>query len=780
MVHRFHATWSPRGAISRLIPLLALGALVTACHDAERSFAPRVNGPRFNLSPTEAVNGKIAFHSTRDGDFQIYVMNPDGSGVARVTNDTGGSVDPIWSPDGKRIAYANFHSGRSEIFAINVVGTGETQLTTEGGFPGAWSPDGTRIAFANNSDGDDDIFILNLDGSGVTRLTDNAFRDAPTAWSPNGAQILFLSDREDGDEEIYVMNADGSGVTRLTHSPGRDEGDRAGWSPDGTRIVFSSDRDGGQLHVFVMNADGSGVTQLTSGDFVDDDPVWSPDGQRIAFHSTRDGGDEDIFVMNADGSGVTPLTFNDGVSDAVPVWTQQLPVSNDAFASATVISALPFSDVVDISAASVEAGEPPSSCSGGASSQRTVWYAFTPAVSAVVTASVAAQFSTVVGVYSGGLGGLAEITCRSPFVVRDATFLAQAGTTYHIQVDGMFGQTGVLELRLDVVPPPPNDLFDNATAIGALPFTDALDLTAASTEGGEPSPSCAAPFGGVSSSAWYRFTPTETGSISANAFSGGFSNVVAAYTGTSVTSLSEVACGVFGNRMTFHAVANTTYYFQVGGVFGQTGSLEFRLDVTPPPVANFFFFPFDASVFDVVQFIDQSFDPGGVGFAPQAWTFGDGATGTGGNPTHRYAADGDYTVQLTATTLDGRTAVAAQTAHVRTHDVAVTKFATPNAASSGQTRRIVVGINSRRYAETVEVQLFRSVPGGFQQFGSLTQSVPMNPKNGTTDFAFSYTFTADDAQIGKVTFKAVAVISGARDALPADNEAIAPPTKVSR
>src|SRR5207249_3275280 len=313
-----HATWSPGGAISRLIPLLALGALVTACHDAERSFAPRVNGPRFNLSPTAAVNGKIAFHSTRDGDFQIYVMNPDGSGVARVTNDTGGSVDPIWSPDGKRIAYANFHSGRSEIFAINVVGTGETQLTTEGGFPGAWSPDGTRI-------------------------------------------------------------------------------------------VFSSDRDGGQLHVFVMNADGSGVTQLTSGDFVDDDPVWSPDGQRIAFHSTRDGGDEDIFVMNADGSGVTPLTFNDGVSDAVPVWTQQLPVSNDAFASATVISALPFSDVVDISAASVEAGEPPSSCSGGASSQRTVWYAFTPAVSAVVTASVAAQFSTVVGVYSGGLGGLAEI-----------------------------------------------------------------------------------------------------------------------------------------------------------------------------------------------------------------------------------------------------------------------------------------------------------------------------------------------------------------------------------
>ena len=780
MVHRFHATLSPGGAISRLIPFLALGALLAACHDAERSLAPRVNGPRFNLSPTEAVNGKIAFHSTRDGDFQIYVMNPDGSGVARVTNDTGGSVDPIWSPDGKRIAYANFHSGRSEVFVINVVGTGETQLTTEGGFPGAWSPDGTRIAFANSSDGDDEIFLMNPDGSGVTRLTDNSFNDRPSGWSPNGAQILFQSDREDGDEEIYVMNTDGSGVTRLTHSPGRDEGDRAGWSPDGARIVFSSDRDGGLLHVFVMNADGSGVTQLTSGDFVDDDPVWSPDGQRIAFHSTRDGGDEDIFVMNADGSGVTQLTFNDGVFDAVPVWTQLVSLSNDAFATATVIGALPFSDVVDISAASMEAGEPTSSCSGGASSQRTVWYAFTPAVTAVVTASVDAGFSTVVGVYSGGLGGLAEITCRSPFVVRDATFLAQAGTTYHIQVDGMFGQTGVVQLRLEAVPPPPNDLFVNATAIGALPFSGTVDLTAASTEGGEPSPSCAAPFGGVSSSAWYHFTPTVTGSISANAFSGGFSNVVAAYTGSSVTSLTEVACGVFGNRATFRAVANTTYYFQVGGLFGQRGPLEFRLEVTPPPVASFFFFPFDPSVFDVVQFGDQSFDPGGVGFEPQVWSFGDGTTGTGFNVTHRYAADGDYPVQLTITTHDGRTAMATQTVHVRTHDVAITRFATPNVASSGQTRRLVVSLTSKRYAEAVEVQVFKSVPGGFQMFGSLTQSLPLGPGNGTTDFAFSYTFTGADAQIGKVTFRAIAVIAGARDALPADNEAIAPATKVTR
>jgi PKD repeat protein len=327
---------------------------------------------------------------------------------------------------------------------------------------------------------------------------------------------------------------------------------------------------------------------------------------------------------------------------------------------------------------------------------------------------------------------------------------------------------------------PSNDDFANAAGISALPFSANVNLPLATIEAGEPASTCSNPFGGVGKTVWYSFTPAQTGSISASTFNAGFSSVVAAYTGTSVASLTEVGCGVFGSRVTFRALANTTYYFQVGGLFGQSGTLEFRLEVTPLPVASFFFFPFDASVFDVVQFGDQSFDPGGVGFAPPVWNFGDGTTGTGFNATHRYAADGDYTVQLAVTTLDSRTAVASQTVHVRTHDVAITRFATPNAASSGQTRRIVVSVNSKRYAETVQVQLFSSVPGGFQQFGSLTQFVPMNPRNGTTEFAFSYTFTADDARTGKVTFRAVAVISGARDALPADNEAIGPPTKVGR
>lgn len=345
--------------------------------------------------------------------------------------------------------------------------------------------------------------------------------------------------------------------------------------------------------------------------------------------------------------------------------------------------------------------------------------------------------------------------------------------------DGGFDQggSGAYQLTIQEIVPPPNDAFASATTVPLpLPFSDIVDMTQASTEPGEPSPTCG---GFATGTAWYSFTPTETQSISGSIVNTQLPTVLAVYTGNSLGSLTAVGCNAgFGERVTFRAAVGTTYYFQVGGQ-SQGGQLEFRLEVPPPPVANFGFSPFDPTVFDVVQFFDFSFDPGGAGIASQAWELGDGTSGTGCCPTHRYAADGDYAVGLTVTTVDGRTGSAVQTVHVRTHDVAIIRFAVPQSASAGQTRRITVGVNSKRYAETVEVQLLKSVPGGFQFVGSLVQSVPVRSANRATDFNFTYTFTGDDARVGKVTFKAVAFVSGARDALPADNEAIAPPTKVN-
>ena len=138
-------------------------------------------------------------------------------------------------------------------------------------------------------------------------------------------------------------------------------------------------------------------------------------------------------------------------------------------------------------------------------------------------------------------------------------------------------------------------------------------------------------------------------------------------------------------------------------------------------------------------------------------------------------------MQLKVTTFDGRIGSTSGPVHVATHDVAITKLTVPTSASSGQTRQISVGLKNNHYPENVLVQLFQSVPlSGFELIDNLTQPVPVRPSNRTTSFDFNYTFTSDDAIIGKVTFKAVAYVLDARDASPADNEATASPTKINR
>jgi Tol biopolymer transport system component len=264
-----------------------------------------------------AQAGRIAFASKRDGNWEIYVMNTDGSGQINLTNNPADDRWPSWSPDGKRIAFASNRDGNWEIYVMNADGSGVTRLTNNpgGNFDPSWSPDGRHIAFSSRRDVSLEIYVMNADGSGVTRLTNNPAEDAEASWSPDGKRIAFVSNR-DGNWEIYVMNADGSGQINLTNNPAED--DLPSWSPDGRRIAFASNRDG-NWEIYVMNADGSGVTRLTNNPADDGWPSWSPDGKRIAFISERDGNQE-IHVMNADGSEVTRLTSN-SAEDRYPSWS---------------------------------------------------------------------------------------------------------------------------------------------------------------------------------------------------------------------------------------------------------------------------------------------------------------------------------------------------------------------------------------------------------------------------------------------------------------------------
>jgi YD repeat-containing protein len=186
----------------------------------------------------------------------------------------------------------------------------------------------SKIAFASNRDGRVQIYVMSADGSNQVRLTNNGGNDDGPRFSPNGAKILFQSDRDDaanGYNDIYVMNSDGSGQTRLTTAAGDDCA--PSWSPDGTKIVFQSLRNGVSYQVYSMNADGSNQVNLsnsTGGGGGDRQPSWSPDGAKIAFASERDHtGFASVYVMNASGTNQQRLTFSaDTVTDEQPVWSR--------------------------------------------------------------------------------------------------------------------------------------------------------------------------------------------------------------------------------------------------------------------------------------------------------------------------------------------------------------------------------------------------------------------------------------------------------------------------
>jgi len=273
--------------------------------------------PRSSPTPMLAEpGGCIVFDSDSSGNWDIYLMNSDGSGLTNLTRHPANDGDPVWSPDGRRIAFDSDRDGNWEVYVMNADGSEVTRLTNHAADDDspAWLSDGQRVAFKSNRDGNWEIYVMRVDGSGLTNLTNHLADDRLPAWSPDGRRVAFTSDR-DGNWEIHVMNTDGSGIANLTNHPAEDW--FPAWSPDGRRIAFHSYRDD-DAEIYVMNTDGSGATRLTYQAGDDWGPSWSPDGAWIAFTSERDG-DNEIYIMRADGSDVRRLT-NNTTRDTWPQW----------------------------------------------------------------------------------------------------------------------------------------------------------------------------------------------------------------------------------------------------------------------------------------------------------------------------------------------------------------------------------------------------------------------------------------------------------------------------
>ena len=199
------------------------------------------------------------------GESALHIMNADGSNdrlIAENPNDEDDYWYPSWSPNGDRIVFSARRGGAEEIYVINVDGSGEARLT-EGSDPD-WSPDGQRIVFVR----DGRICIMNADASNQRVLTPTeCSEDYDPVWSPDGSRLAFVR-----YDDVWIMNADGTDQTRLTNTPLR-EGDPT-WSPDGSRIAFAETAD--VLQIYTMAPDGSNVTTVTSLDYAARSPDWSP------------------------------------------------------------------------------------------------------------------------------------------------------------------------------------------------------------------------------------------------------------------------------------------------------------------------------------------------------------------------------------------------------------------------------------------------------------------------------------------------------------------------
>jgi Tol biopolymer transport system component len=240
-----------------------------------------------DFDPAWSADGSLLAFSSSGADADVWVMNADGSDEHDVSNDPSGpDIQPAWSPDGSHIAFVkqNF-DGTSEIWVMEADGSNQRQLTHDSAVDvhPAWSPDGQYIAYASTRNGNSELYLIRQDGFIVERLTVTPhYQEDNPSWAPGGGRLAYDACVSatypcpgSPNNEIWTMRLDDFATHRLTFDPSIDA--NPAWSPDGTEIVFRSDRSPDGTELWKMSRDGSSVVQLTFGPYNGGvDPDWQP------------------------------------------------------------------------------------------------------------------------------------------------------------------------------------------------------------------------------------------------------------------------------------------------------------------------------------------------------------------------------------------------------------------------------------------------------------------------------------------------------------------------